>query len=134
VNDDGAIGLFVNGTLMRGLALHGNLDGATFVAEARTAPSYRLCSIDDVHPAMCRADRDGAGVSVAGELYHVPLDVLRRVEEGGPPDLYRGRVELSDGREVDGILYPPDLARKRGRDISDHGGWRAYIASSDAAT
>ena len=30
--------LFVNGTLMRGLALHGNLDGAEFAGAFRTAP------------------------------------------------------------------------------------------------
>ena len=44
--------LFVNGTLMRGLALNRNLDGADFVEEARTAPVYRIYSIGDVHPGM----------------------------------------------------------------------------------
>lgn len=44
--------LFVNETLMRGLSLHGNLKGAGFVGEFRTAPLYRLYSIDDVHPGM----------------------------------------------------------------------------------
>src|SRR5215470_10146454 len=41
--------LAVNGTLMRGLALNGNLvaAGATFVRETTTGPSYRLWSIDD---------------------------------------------------------------------------------------
>ena len=34
--------LFVNGTLMRGLALHENLVGAEFLGEAWTAPCYRL--------------------------------------------------------------------------------------------
>ena len=47
-----AFELFVNGTLMRGLALHDNLAGATFVAEARTAPIYRLYSIADRHPGL----------------------------------------------------------------------------------
>ena len=42
--------LFVNGTLMRGLKLHHNLDGATFLGAFRTAPVYRLYSIGDVHP------------------------------------------------------------------------------------
>jgi len=46
------IELFVNGTLMRGLALHHNLDGAEFVGAFRTAPKYRLYSIGDVHPGM----------------------------------------------------------------------------------
>ena len=48
--------LAVNGTLMRGLDLNGNLlaVGASFVREARTAPHYRLWSIGDRHPAMLR--------------------------------------------------------------------------------
>ena len=44
--------LFVNGTLMRGLKLHANLDCAEFLEEAQTAPIYRIHSIGDVHPGM----------------------------------------------------------------------------------
>ena len=122
--------LFVNGTLMRGLALNRNLDGADFVEEARTAPVYRIYSIGDVHPGMFEV-ADG-GVSVPGEIYRLPDDVWRRVEAGEPPGLYRGPVKLSDGRVVPGILYPRDMAEGRHRDISDYGGWRAYDASRTA--
>ena len=118
--------LFVNGTLMRGLALNANLDGAEFIEEASTAPIYRIHSIGDVHPGMYVAP-DG-GVSVAGEIYRVPDDVWRRVEAGEPPGLYRGPVSLSDGRVVPGILFPRDLAQAH-PDISEHGGWRAYWAT-----
>ncbi len=62
--------LFVNGGLMRGFALHGNLDGATFLSEERTAPIYRLYSIGDAHPGMFEVGE--GGVSVKGELYLVP--------------------------------------------------------------
>ena len=122
--------LFVNGTLMRGLALNRNLDGADFVEEARTAPVYRIYSIGDVHPGMFEV-ADG-GVSVPGEIYRLPDDVWRRVEAGEPPGLYRGPVKLSDGRVVPGILYPREKAEGRHRDISDYGGWRAYDASRTA--
>jgi gamma-glutamylcyclotransferase (GGCT)/AIG2-like uncharacterized protein YtfP len=121
--------LFVNGTLMRGLALHANLDGAEFVEEARTAPSYRIHSIDDVHPGMFLVPV--GGISVPGEIYRVPDGVWQRVEAGEPPGLYRGPVRLDDDRVVPGILYPRDLA-ERHRDISDYGGWRAYWASRTA--
>ena len=57
--DDGL--LFVNGTLMRGLELHGNLAGAELLEETRTAPVYRVHSIGDVHPGMYRADDDVRG-------------------------------------------------------------------------
>ena len=75
-----AFELFVNGTLMRGLALHGNLAGAEFLGEARTAPIYRLYSIDDRHPGMFEVAE--GGVAVAGEIYRVPDEVWRRVEAG----------------------------------------------------
>jgi gamma-glutamylcyclotransferase (GGCT)/AIG2-like uncharacterized protein YtfP len=122
-----AIELFVNGTLMRGLALHGNLAGAEFLGEHRTAPIYRLYSIGDVHPGMFAVER--GGVSVAGELYRMSRAVLARVEAGEPPGLYRGPVQLDDGRTVDGILYPRALAEGRHQDISAFGGWRAYAAT-----
>ncbi len=125
--DDEPFELFVNGTLMRGLALHGNLSGAEFLGAFRTVPRYRLYSIDDVHPGMFEVD--SGGVSVAGELYRIPPEVWRRVEAGEPPGLYRGLVRLEDGREVWGILFPRELAEGRHRDISRFGDWRAYIES-----
>lgn len=125
-----AFDLFVNGTLMRGLALHANLDGAEFLGEARTVPCYRVYSIGDVHPGMFEVEEDG--VAVAGEVYRMPENVWHRVEAGEPPDLYRGTVRLDDGREVYGILYPRELAEGRHRDISEYGGWRAYLAAGAA--
>jgi gamma-glutamylcyclotransferase (GGCT)/AIG2-like uncharacterized protein YtfP len=122
--------LFVNGTLMRGLALHANLDGAEFLEAVSTAPVYRIYSIGDVHPGMFEV-ADG-GVSVPGEIYRVPDDVWRRVEAGEPPGLYRGPVKLADGRVVPGILYPREMAEGQHRDISSYGGWRAYHASREA--
>jgi AGZA family xanthine/uracil permease-like MFS transporter len=89
--DDGL--LFVNGTLMRGLPLHGNLAGAELLEETRTAPAYRVHSIDDVHPGM-----------------------------------YRGPVELIDGRVVPGILFDEATA-KRHPEITALGGWREYLGS-----
>jgi gamma-glutamylcyclotransferase (GGCT)/AIG2-like uncharacterized protein YtfP len=126
-----SIMLFVNGTLMRGLELHPNLAGAEFVEAVETAPVYRVYSIDDRHPGMFEVPE--GGVSVAGELYRVPDEVWSRVEAGEPPNLYRGPVRLADGRVVDGILYPRELAEGRHRDISSYGGWRAYRAAQEVA-
>ena len=56
--------LFVNGTLMRGLKLNANLDGATFLGEYMTAPRYRIYSIGDVHPGMFEVAE--GGISVPG--------------------------------------------------------------------
>jgi gamma-glutamylcyclotransferase (GGCT)/AIG2-like uncharacterized protein YtfP len=121
-----AFELFVNGTLMRGFALEGNLAGAQFLGEVRTAPVYRLYSIGDRHPGMFQVP--SGGVAVAGEVYLVTDEIWRRVEAGEPPGLYRGTVTLEDGRRVCGILYPRQLAEGRHADISFYGGWRAYLA------
>jgi AGZA family xanthine/uracil permease-like MFS transporter len=123
-----SIDLFVNGTLMRGLKLHPNLAGAEFLEACSTAPRYRIYSIGDVHPGMFEVEPHEAGISVPGELYRVPDDVLRRVEAGEPPDLYRGPIHLSDGRIVAGILYPRQLAEQGHRDITVYGGWRAFAS------
>ncbi len=122
--DDGV--LYVNGTLMRGYGLHGNLSGAEFLEEVSTAPKYRVHSIGDVHPGMYKVDSDGA--SIAGELYAVPMGVLLKVIEGEPPGLYRGPVELADGRVVPGILFDEQTAKKH-PEITKHGGWRGYLDS-----
>lgn len=122
--------LFVNGTLMRGLKLHANLAGATFVGEFRTAPKYRVYSIGDIHPGMFEVAE--GGISVPGELYELPDEVWQRVHAGEPPNLYRGPVELADGRVVPGILFPREIAEAGHRDITEFGGWREYWAARDA--
>jgi gamma-glutamylcyclotransferase (GGCT)/AIG2-like uncharacterized protein YtfP len=127
-----SVDLFVNGTLMQGLALHANLAGADFLEACQTAQRYRLYSIGDVHPGMFEVTH--GGVSVRGELYRVPEDVLERLEAGEPPHLYRGSVALHDGRVVQGILFPRQLAEGIHLDISAYGGWRDYIATTTTTT
>ena len=122
--------VFVNGTLMRGLALHKNLEGATFLGEFHTAPVYRLFSIDDIHPGMFEVA--SGGVSVAGEYYEMDDTIWARVEAGEPPGLYCGPVKLADGRIVDGILFPREIAEGHHKDISEFGGWRDYITTLPA--
>lgn len=123
--------LFVNGTLMRGLSLHHNLEGAEFLGAHRTAPQYRLHSIDDVHPGMFEVDE--GGVSVAGEFYRMSEEIWKKVEAGEPPNLYCGPVLLEDGRSVNGILYPRALAEGKFLDISEYGDWRVYMATKKSA-
>ncbi len=118
--------LFVNGTLMRGLPLHRNISTAIFVSEAFTGPYYRLHSIRDVHPGMYGVESCGA--RIAGELYLVTAAQREHIVRTEPPGLYLGLVVLEDGRTVEGVLYPEDLARAE-RDITGYGGWRAYLVA-----
>ena len=123
-----AINLAVNGTLMRGLELNANMvgAGATFVREATTAPAYRLWSINDRHPAMIRVA--AGGVSVAVEVWAVPPEGLAKILLQEPPGVCIGKVKLSDGEELLGVLGEPLLCERQ-REITRHGGWRAYMAS-----
>lgn len=123
-----SVKLAVNGTLMRGLELNPNMidGGATFVREAATAQAYRLWSIDDRHPAMIRVA--SGGVSVAVEVWAVPPEGLAQILLQEPPGLCIGKVKLADGEEVLGVLGEPLLCEGQ-REITQHGGWRAYIAS-----
>ena len=119
--------LFVNGTLMRGLALSKNLEDAEFMGQFTTQPCYRLYSIDDVHPGMYEVAE--GGVAVAGEMYRMSDEIWQKVEAGEPPHLYCGPVKLSNGQTVNGILFPQEIAEARYKDISQYGDWRKYVAA-----
>ncbi len=123
-----SIKLAVNGTSMRGLELNRNLlnAGATFVRETATAPTYRIWSIDDRHPAMIRVA--SGGVAVAVEVWEVPPAGLAPVLLQEPPGLCIGKVRLPGGEEVLGVLGEPILCEGQ-REITSYGGWRAYMAA-----
>jgi hypothetical protein len=122
------IQLAVNGTLMRGLELNGNLTaaGARFLREATTVPEYRLWSIADRHPAMVRVRSGGVGVAV--EVWQVPAAGLAQILLSEPPGLCVGKVRLADGEETLGVLGEPALCEGQ-REITGYGGWRAYLAA-----
>jgi hypothetical protein len=99
--------MFLNGGGMRGGSLHHLLRDCPLVAETSTAPLYRLYSVGDRYPALQLASEAAGpahpGSANAGEVYDLPLDLLR-------DDLLRREcppLELSD--------------------ITGFGGWRAYL-------
>ncbi len=119
--------LAVNGTLMQGLELNANLlaVGASFVRTAITEPSYRLWSIDDRHPAMLRVARGGTAIAL--EIWDVPTAGVSEILVREPPGLCIGKVRLADGEVVLGVLGEAILCEGK-REITQWGGWRAYIA------
>lgn len=124
-----AISIAVNGTLMRGLELNKNLleVGATFVREATTEPTYRLYSIDDIHPAMMRVNKGGKAIAV--EVWAVPPAGLAKILLQEPPGLCIGKVWLLDGSEVLGVVGE-SICCEKGKEITQYGGWRNYISNS----
>jgi hypothetical protein len=121
--------LFVNGEGMSGGQVHYSIDGHPFLGAARTAPRYRFFSVRDEFPALWPVDEGGA--SIEGELYEVPLAVVRdSFMPAEPPELELGVLELADGGSALVVLLrrPVYEAGDGLVDISGYGGWRAYRA------
>lgn len=127
------LNLAVNGTLMRGLELNGNLVdvGARFVRDATTEPVYRLWSIADRHPAMLRVATGGKAIAL--EVWAVPLAGFGTLLLQEPPGLCIGRVRLSDGKSVLGVVGEPIICEGQ-REITQWGGWRSYAEALRIST
>ena len=123
--------LFVNGGGMRGGEVHYSIEGLPFLGEARTASRYRFFSIRDEFPGLWPVAE--GGVSVPGELYEVPLDVIRdRFIPAEPPELELSVIEMDDGSSAVAVVLR-EAAHRAGTgltDISEAGGWRAYRAGA----
>ena len=122
--------LFVNGEGMSGGQVHYSIEGHRFLGKARTAPRYRFFSVRDEFPALWPVDE--AGVSIDGELYEVPLEVIRdSFMPAEPPELELGVLELADGGSALVVLLRRSVYEAGDGliDISRYGGWRAYRAT-----
>ena len=123
-----AMHFFICGSALRGQPDHGNLGSATFVRETKTAPRYRLHSVEDKHPGIYEVAE--GGVAIAGEVYELTDEQHRALLASEPPNLYEAPIELEDGTQANAMLYPRELIEQRGyRDVSEYGGWTAYKAS-----
>jgi hypothetical protein len=124
--------LFLNGEGMRGGRVHPHIAHHRFLGEALTAPRYRFYVYEDRFPALWPVAE--GGVPVPGELVELPLAAVRDeflpVE---PAELELGVVELADGAAALAVVLRPDVhGRGSGLvDISDYGGWRAYMERPD---
>ena len=120
-----------NGEGMRGGAVHHNIAEHPFLGEVETAPRYRFFSVRDEFPGLVPVAEGGS--VVPGELYDVPLEVLRDAFlPDEPPELELGAIELSDGRAALCMVLRPE-ERDRHTEITAHGGWRAYRATLGSA-
>ena len=97
----------------------------------KTAPRYRFFSVRDEFPGLWRVDE--GGVSIEGELYEIPLEVIRdQFVPAEPPELELGVAELDDGGSSLVVLMRKDVVESGEglTDISEYGGWRAYRAAA----
>jgi hypothetical protein len=118
--------MFLSGDGMAGGPLHHQLREAPLVAVTRTAPEYRFYAVGGRFPALEWVP--AGGHPVAGEVYQVPLAVLRDcLLPAEPPELELGVIELADGGAALAMLLRRDFARPSDlMDISSIGDWRAY--------
>lgn len=101
--------LFIYGSLKRGAPNHRQMAGQRFVAEARTAPGYRLFNLGS-YPAMVPVAGDRGGVH--GEVWSVEPACLARLDEFEGAEYARRRVALLPpfaDQEVETYFYLGDV-------------------------
>lgn len=127
---DRTLRLAVFGAHLRGMPLHHQLDtlGARYVSEIQTAPRYRMVALntDPVKPGVAEAFGEQTGTKIPGELYLLTPESLARFLVSLPAPMSLTQIELADGRSVTGFTSEP-AAYARGEDITEYGGWRAYV-------
>jgi allophanate hydrolase len=127
------LAIAVCGAHLSGLTLNHQLRdrGAYLLQATRTAPLYRLFALraDPLQrPGLVRSARGGVCVDV--EVWALPFDTVGTFLAGIPAPLGLGSVELEDGSIVKGFICET-YGTANALDISEHGGWRAYLASKD---
>jgi allophanate hydrolase len=127
--EPGWVQVAVCGAHMRELPLNHEITrrGGRFVRACRTAPAYRLFALagsDPPRPGLLRSD---PGRAIEVEIWTLPTAQFGAFVAAMPAPLGIGTVALEDGGSVHGFLCEAH-ATKGARDITDFGGWRAYVA------
>jgi allophanate hydrolase len=124
------IALAVVGAHLTGQPLNHQLTdrGGRLLGSTSTAGAYRLLALDTVpaKPGLVRV-RSG-GESIAVEIWELSPAGFGDFVAHVPPPMVIGTLELADGSHVPGFLCEP-MALEDAADITDHGGWLAYLTS-----
>jgi allophanate hydrolase len=121
----------VCGAHLDGLPLNWQLKqrGGTLLEATQSSPDYKLYALPGgppFRPGMVRVDKGGAAIDV--EVWEIPSSELGSFLTGIPAPLGLGKVQLADGRWETGFICEP-YGLEGAVDISQFGGWRAYIKS-----
>jgi len=127
------IEIAVVGTHLTGQPLNSQLTerGGQFIRATTTAPHYRLFALDTIppKPALVRAAEGGAAIEV--EVWLLTAAHFGSFVASLPQPMAIGRLDLADGSRVSGFTCEP-IAIEGRAEITQYGGWRAYLASRDA--
>lgn len=122
--------LAVVGAHLAGQPLNGQLleRGARRLRTTRTAGCYRLYALAGTVPPKPGLARAEQGSAIEVEVWELPLRHFGSFVAEIPAPLGIGTVQLEDGSSVKGFICEP-AALAGARDITAHGGWRAYLAN-----
>ena len=124
------VAVAVVGAHLSGMPLNGELRArnARFLETGKTAPDYKLFALPDSSPPKpgLLGVAPGGGHAIEVELWALSYDAFGRFVADIPPPLAIGTLTLADGRKVKGFLVEAN-ATKGARDISELGGWRAFV-------
>lgn len=125
----------VVGAHLTGMPLNHQLTSrhAVFVEKTSTAGDYRLFALANTTPPKPGLVKMDSGAAIEVELWDVPVTAFGAFVAEIPAPLGIGTLELADGRLVKGFICEP-RGLDGARDITEFGGWRAYLASLNAAT
>ncbi len=130
------VAVAVVGAHLSGEPLNGQLLGlgARLLQTTRTATTYRLYELPGAVPAKPGLVGGGApaGDGIEVEIWELATEAFGRLVAGVPAPLAIGTITLADGRAVKGFICEADAVASA-RDITEHGGWRAYRAAAGLA-
>ena len=125
-----SVDVAVVGAHLTGMPLNHQLTErqATLITETTTSPDYRLYALAGTTPPKPGLSRDPDGASIPVEVWRMPLARFGDFVALIPPPLGIGSVQLASGDWVKGFICE-ETGLEGALDITDHGGWRAYINS-----
>lgn len=132
-NMNNSITVAVVGAHLSGMPLNTQLTerGAVLLESTKTAEKYRFFALPGTvppKPGLLRIAEGGAAIIV--ELWAMPLEHFGSFVGLIPSPLGIGTLEMQDGRLVKGFICEP-WALEGAQDITEFGGWRAFIASRE---
>ena len=128
----GQIELAVVGAHLSGLPLNKELValGATYLRSVVTVSDYSLYALPNTQPPKPGLLRigSGEGVSIAAEVWGLDAAGFGQFVAAIPSPLGIGTLRFTDGTEAKGFLVEAE-AVKGARDVSEFGGWRAFVSA-----